>query len=43
MESRSTVVIAQGGFPRLRELRRMLSRVGVEASIVGPPDGRPHT
>lgn len=43
MESGPTIVIAQGGFPRLRELRRMLSRIGVEASILGPPDGRPHT
>ena len=32
--------IAQGGFNRLKELRRVLLRAGVDAEIVGPPDGR---
>lgn len=34
------IVIAQGGFARLREVRRVLLRSDVEADIVGPPDGK---
>ncbi|MEO0652338.1 MAG: hypothetical protein AAFZ65_16820 [Planctomycetota bacterium] len=37
------IFIAQGGFARLREIRRLLQRRDVEAEIVGPPDGKTNT
>ncbi|QDU86114.1 hypothetical protein Pla163_32630 [Planctomycetes bacterium Pla163] len=31
--------VAQGGFGRLREIGRVLSKVGIDSEIVGPPEG----
>lgn len=36
-EPSGPLVIAQGAFPRLRELQGLLRAAGIEAQVVGPP------
>lgn len=31
--------VAQGGFSRLREIGRVLSKAGIASEVVGPPEG----
>lgn len=33
------VAIAQGALPRMRELERLLTRAGLRAIVVPPPEG----
>jgi hypothetical protein len=40
MDLEHPTFVAQGGFRRLKEIRRLLDRHGVRSEIVGPPDGR---
>jgi hypothetical protein len=35
----SPYFVAQGGFGRLREIGRILSKVGIASEVVGPPEG----
>jgi hypothetical protein len=31
------IFVAEGGFPRLREIGRILARVGIPSEVVAPP------
>lgn len=37
MDFANPVFVAEGGFPRLREIGRILARAGIPSQVVAPP------